>query len=111
MVRLLLTCQWQGFGHFGVHAGDRCLTVSQFTLASPPSPVPFLSIYSHIHQFFQLSLPSSFLSSSYLHASHKQETGDILFVPQLWGHATVNMAESIGFASEFIFGSSEFSMG
>ena len=38
-----------------------------------------------------------------------QESGDVLFIPESWGHATLNRAESIGWASEFIFGSSEFS--
>eukprot|EP00039_Didymoeca_costata_P011935 m.170128 g.170128 ORF g.170128 m.170128 type:complete len:96 (+) comp15335_c0_seq16:69-356(+) len=32
-----------------------------------------------------------------------QESGDILFVPEAWGHATMNLAESIGWASEFLF--------
>ncbi len=33
----------------------------------------------------------------------EQHTGDILFVPESWGHAVINMAESIGYASEFEF--------
>lgn len=39
-----------------------------------------------------------------------QSAGDVLFVPDLWAHGVVNLMESVGFASEFIFGSSEFSI-
>lgn len=37
-----------------------------------------------------------------------QESGDVLFIPDGWAHATLNDAESIGFASEFVWGSSQF---
>lgn len=30
-----------------------------------------------------------------------QRAGDIMFVPSLWGHATLNMKQSIGVAHEF----------
>ena len=30
-----------------------------------------------------------------------QNAGDILYVPRLWGHAVLNVQESIGFAVEF----------
>ena len=33
----------------------------------------------------------------------EQHAGEVLFVPQLWGHATVNLQPSIGWASELIF--------
>ena len=39
-----------------------------------------------------------------------QESGDIVFVPEGWGHAVLNLAESIGFASEFEWGGSEFAI-
>jgi oxalate decarboxylase/phosphoglucose isomerase-like protein (cupin superfamily) len=39
-----------------------------------------------------------------------QESGDVVFVPPMWGHATLNLAESIGIASEFTSGSDEFSI-
>jgi uncharacterized protein YjlB len=39
-----------------------------------------------------------------------QESGDIVFVPEGWGHAVLNLAESIGFASEFQWGGSEFAI-
>lgn len=39
-----------------------------------------------------------------------QESGDVLFVPEAWGHATLNLAESIGAASEFEWGMSEFAI-
>jgi oxalate decarboxylase/phosphoglucose isomerase-like protein (cupin superfamily) len=32
-------------------------------------------------------------------------SGDVIFVPELWGHAVLNLAESIGFATEFEFAS------
>jgi hypothetical protein len=35
----------------------------------------------------------------------------VVFVPEMWSHATLNVAESVGFATEFIFGASEFSIG
>ena len=38
-----------------------------------------------------------------------QESGDVLFIPENWGHTTLNLAESVGWASEFLFGASEFS--
>lgn len=39
-----------------------------------------------------------------------QESGDIVFVPEGWGHAVLNLAESVGFASEFQWGGSEFAI-
>ena len=39
-----------------------------------------------------------------------QYPGDLMFVPDMWGHAVINLKESIGLASEFIYGSSEFSI-
>ena len=39
-----------------------------------------------------------------------QNPGDMIFIPDMWGHAIVNLQESIGVASEFTFGSSEFSL-
>ena len=39
-----------------------------------------------------------------------QHPGDIVFVPDMWGQASVNLRESIGLTSEFVYGSSEFSI-
>ena len=39
-----------------------------------------------------------------------QHPGDILFVPDMWGQASVNLRESVGLASEFVYGASEFSI-
>ena len=39
-----------------------------------------------------------------------QSAGDVIFVPDLWAHGVVNLQETVGFASEFIYGSSEFSL-
>lgn len=39
-----------------------------------------------------------------------QYPGDVLFVPDMWGQASVNIRESIGLASEFVYGASEFSI-
>eukprot|EP00117_Sycon_ciliatum_P046579 scpid45806/ scgid33341/ JmjC domain-containing protein 8; Jumonji domain-containing protein 8 len=39
-----------------------------------------------------------------------QHAGDVLFVPALWAHAVINLKESVGFASEFIYGAAEFSI-
>jgi hypothetical protein len=33
-----------------------------------------------------------------------QHAGDVLFVPPMWGHATLNLDESIGFAAELEWG-------
>jgi hypothetical protein len=33
--------------------------------------------------------------------------GDLIFVPWTWGHAVINVAESIGYAQEFYFGQSD----
>lgn len=30
-----------------------------------------------------------------------QEAGDIIYIPRLWGHAVLNVQESVGFAIEF----------
>lgn len=32
-----------------------------------------------------------------------QEGGDIMFAPHIWGHATLNLGETIGIAYEFLF--------
>lgn len=39
-----------------------------------------------------------------------QYPGDLMFVPDMWGHAVINIKESVGLASEFIYGASEFSI-
>ena len=39
-----------------------------------------------------------------------QYPGDVLILPDMWGYATLNIRESIGLSSEFIHGSSEFSL-
>ncbi len=39
-----------------------------------------------------------------------QHPGDLMFVPDMWGHAVINLRESVGVASEFVYGSSEFSI-
>lgn len=30
-----------------------------------------------------------------------QEAGDLIYVPRLWGHAVLNLAQSVGAAVEF----------
>jgi hypothetical protein len=37
-----------------------------------------------------------------------QEAGDVMFIPGGWSHAVLNGAESVGWASEFVFGASQF---
>lgn len=39
-----------------------------------------------------------------------QYPGDLMFVPDMWGHAVLNLRESIGLAAEFVYGASEFSL-
>ena len=39
-----------------------------------------------------------------------QHLGDMVFVPDMWGHAVINLREGVGVASEFIYGASEFSI-
>ncbi len=39
-----------------------------------------------------------------------QYPGDMVFVPDMWGHAVINLREGVGVASEFIYGASEFSI-
>ena len=39
-----------------------------------------------------------------------QYPGDMIFVPDMWGHGVINLRESVGVASEFVYGASEFSI-
>lgn len=39
-----------------------------------------------------------------------QYPGDLVFVPDMWGHAFINLREGVSVASEFIHGTSEFSI-
>lgn len=39
-----------------------------------------------------------------------QYPGDLLFLPDMWGQASVSIRESIGLVSEFVYGASEFSI-
>ena len=39
-----------------------------------------------------------------------QHPGDLVFVPDMWAHVAINLRESIGLTSEFIYGASEFSI-
>eukprot|EP00043_Microstomoeca_roanoka_P018235 m.194015 g.194015 ORF g.194015 m.194015 type:complete len:169 (-) comp16787_c2_seq5:1448-1954(-) len=72
----------------------------------PPSE----AFYSkqHPREFVQDILPELKTRSAVLECI--QESGDVLFVPEMWSHAVVNEAESIGLASEFIWGASAFSL-
>ena len=55
---------------------------------------------------FSTMHPAGWLDKEYAHASPKpmecvQEAGDLLLVPNWWGHATINIETSIGTAFEF----------
>ena len=39
-----------------------------------------------------------------------QYPGDLVFIPDMWGHAVLNLRESVGLAAEFVYGASEFSL-
>ena len=39
-----------------------------------------------------------------------QYPGDLVFVPEMWGHSFITLRESIGVGSEFMYGASEFSI-
>ena len=39
-----------------------------------------------------------------------QYPGDLMVLPDMWGHAVINLQESVGVASEFVYGASEFSL-
>lgn len=39
-----------------------------------------------------------------------QYPGDVIVLPDMWGHAVINLRESVGVASEFVYGASEFSL-
>ena len=39
-----------------------------------------------------------------------QYPGDVLILPDMWGHAALNLRESIGISSEFVYGANEFSL-
>ena len=39
-----------------------------------------------------------------------QLSGDVLIVPDSWSHAVLNLGDSVGFASEFVWGPGEFSV-
>ena len=39
-----------------------------------------------------------------------QHPGDMIVLPDMWGHAVINLKESVGVASEFVYGASEFSL-
>ena len=60
---------------------------------------PNASFYSELH-------PLEWLRAKRRHRGHaaiecEQQAGDVLFVPQLWGHGTLNLEESIGVAFPF----------
>eukprot|EP00056_Hartaetosiga_gracilis_P005825 m.89550 g.89550 ORF g.89550 m.89550 type:complete len:796 (+) comp12296_c0_seq12:23-2410(+) len=71
---------------------------------------PSHSFYSieHPRDFVEEVLPSLKSANSVLGCV--QESGDVMFVPEMWSHAVINEAESIGFASEFAWGGSVFSI-
>ena len=39
-----------------------------------------------------------------------QRSGEVLFVPEMWGQASLSLRESVGVTAEFVYGSSEFSI-
>ncbi|EGD77594.1 hypothetical protein PTSG_08691 [Salpingoeca rosetta] len=71
---------------------------------------PPLAIYSkqHPHDFIDEQLPALRARGAVLECI--QESGDVVFVPEMWAHAVLNEAESIGFASEFAWGGNAFSL-
>eukprot|EP00041_Stephanoeca_diplocostata_P031362 m.976002 g.976002 ORF g.976002 m.976002 type:complete len:795 (+) comp23943_c0_seq13:178-2562(+) len=72
---------------------------------------PRSAVYSKRHpkDFFAKDVPKMEANGAPVHRCI-QEAGDVVFVPAMWGHATLNLEESIGYASEFIWGSDEFSL-
>jgi ribosomal protein L16 Arg81 hydroxylase len=53
----------------------------------------------HIVQWSKEDLPR--MQGKAMHCM--QEPGDVLFIPEQWGHGTENLAESVGYAMEFEF--------
>ena len=39
-----------------------------------------------------------------------QHPGDMVFIPDMWGHGVINLRESVGVASDFVYGAAEFSI-
>eukprot|EP00055_Hartaetosiga_balthica_P015073 m.86761 g.86761 ORF g.86761 m.86761 type:complete len:768 (-) comp8771_c0_seq2:285-2588(-) len=72
----------------------------------PPAHA-FYSI-EHPRDFVEEVLPGLKTAKAVLECV--QESGDVLFVPEMWSHAILNEAESIGFASEFAWGGNVFSI-
>eukprot|EP00049_Salpingoeca_infusionum_P007183 m.116726 g.116726 ORF g.116726 m.116726 type:complete len:148 (-) comp13616_c0_seq16:293-736(-) len=70
---------------------------------------PTEALYSTKH-------PAEFLDEDLAHLNPgtalkcTQSSGDVMYVPAMWSHSVLNQAESIGFASEFVFGGSVFTM-
>jgi hypothetical protein len=51
-------------------------------------------------EFFRASLPALRAEGSQVYV-FVQEPGDIVFIPHMWGHATLNLRTSVGYSQEF----------
>ena len=108
------------------------VTKTQFYVGPPLSGAPFhfhrnawnVLIYG-LKRWFVLPPPHAYYSKQHVWDwwrtvhRHKKSThvmecvqhpGDMVFVPDMWGHSVINLRESIGMAAEFIHGQSEFSL-
>jgi ribosomal protein L16 Arg81 hydroxylase len=69
---------------------------------------PNMSMYSRTHPIQWLAELPDDLRFPLLHCT--QSEGDIFFVPEMWAHAVVNAEDTVGYASEFLFGPGQFGM-
>jgi ribosomal protein L16 Arg81 hydroxylase len=61
--------------------------------------MPALEFFGKIHRLVNATEEFYEITKGYLECT--QHAGDIMYVPSLWGHSTLNTRQSIGVAHEF----------
>ncbi len=58
-------------------------------------------VWITLYKFFKEDLPR--LDEDHAPLECVQETGDLVYIPDMWGHSVLNLADSIGIAYEMFF--------
>ncbi|KAI6651982.1 hypothetical protein LOD99_4527 [Oopsacas minuta] len=92
--------------HFHSHSWDVLLYGQRRLFLFPPNKAFFSK--QHVLDWYRDDVLNSIEDKGYLGCT--QDSGDLLYIPDMWGQAVLNIKESIGFSQEFEHGLSEFSI-
>ena len=92
--------------HFHSHAWNLLVYGKKKWFFFPPN----VAFYSKQHVLDWYRDNARFIAKGAGMSTCTQFPGDLLYIPDMWGHAVMNLRESVGFSQEFEHGLSEFSL-